>query len=439
MTVRKLSRRDFLRAAGAAGVGLAVGGFEASRFGVPAYVRQLGEPDFSNPAAVGEALRAEGATVSMHTWGFSGLRETVFVEQFAKYTEDLYGVPVRLTYAEGNFSGFMQELPLANRHIRELGIDVIDKEEEYFSRIMALEWGEPVDQEQYLPLLTNLPSVEAPYIFRNSDLAMNGGDIYGVIYQGYEWLQAILRKDKVDTSSYVDWTDLAREEMAGKGVTYSLSNDSRGHFVFLGMLNSLVKQGIISGSLWDLTTWEAGFEWWRNNMEQQIFKYGDMGNDPTLRLDLQAGNAWWAGLWGVYTRELLGTDWNQRDDLLAAFYPASGIVSDRETLTPVAGAAHPVAARILINWMISTPFQHVGWYKETPNSEAVNNWNVTESQYLVVYAGGVSPEHRALMPDWAKPYHPADPGSLILTVDWDWYIPNAENISRAYERILQGA
>jgi hypothetical protein len=140
----------------------------------------------------------------------------------------------------------------------------------------------------------------------------------------------------------------------------------------------------------------------------------------------------------VYTRELLGTDWNQRDDVLAAFYPSSGIVADRETLTPVAGAAHPVAARILINWMISTPFQHIGWYKETPDAEAINRWNVTESQYLVVYAGGVSPEHRALMPDWAKAYYPEDPGSLIITADWSWYIPNAENITRAYERIVQG-
>jgi ABC-type Fe3+ transport system substrate-binding protein len=259
-----------------------------------------------------------------------------------------------------------------------------------------------------------------------------------VIYQGYEWLQSIFRKDKVDAANYADWTDLARPEMAGKGITYSLSNDSRGHFVMLGMLNSLVRQGIVKGELWDIATWDAGFQWWKENMEKQIFKYGDIGNDPTLRLNLQSAEAWWAGLWGVYTRELLAVDWNKRENVLEAFYPKSGIVADRETLTPVAGAAHPIAARILINWMISTEFQNVGWYKETATSEATNRWNVTEDKYLVVYAGGVAPKHRELAPDWAKQYYPADPGSLILTVDWDWYIPNAETISRTYERIIKG-
>lgn len=414
------------------------GGLARPAVAAPTFIRQTGEPDLSDPAKVGEALEQEGAEVLLSTWGFSGLRETVFVEQFAKHTEALYGVPVKLSYFEGNFNNLLQELPLAGRHIRELGLDVIDKEEEFFSRIMALEWGEPVDPEQYLPVLTNLAAVEDPYKFLGETDA-SGAGIYGVVYQGYEWLQAILRKDQVDVSAYTDWTDLARPEMEQKGVTYSLDNDARGHLVFCGVLNSLVQQGIVTGDLWDIATWEAGLEWWRDNFEGQILKYGDMGNDPTLRLSLQSGEAWWAGTWGVYTRELLGTDWNQRDDVLAAFYPASGIATDRETMTPVAGAEHPIAARILINWFISTEFQHVGWYKETPDSEAVNRWNVPEDKYLVVYAGGVAPEHRELMPDWAKPYHPANPSELLLEVNWDWYIPNAEAISRAYTRIVQGA
>jgi hypothetical protein len=205
------------------------------------------------------------------------------------------------------------------------------------------------------------------------------------------------------------------------------------------VLNSLIQQQIITGDLWDIATWEAGLEWWRDNIEKQVLKFGDLGNDPTLRLSLQSGEAWWGGLWGVYTRELLGTDWNRRDDVLAPFYPVSGITADRQTMTPVAGAAHPIAARILINWFVDTEFQHAGWYKETPTTEAVNRWNITEDKYLVVYAGGVAPEHRELMPDWAKPYHPGNPGDLLLTVNWDWYIPNAEAISRAYTRIVKGA
>src|SRR5690606_12538073 len=342
-----LSRREFLKVAGATGAGAAM-----SSIGIPAVVSQVGDYDLSDPAQVGEALKAEGARVVIHSWGFSGLPETTLIPKFAEYTERLYGVPVELEWQTGNFGNFLTELPLAGRHIRELGIDVLDKEEESYARIMALEWGEPVDMEQYRPLLQNVFKVEDPYIFREEGLEVNGGNIYGVVYQGYEWLQAILRKDKVDIANYVDWTDLARDEMVEKGINYAF-NDSRGHFVFMGILNSLIKQGIISGELWSQEAWEAGITWWGENMEDKILRYGDIGNDPTMRLTLQTGEAWWAGLWGVYTRELLGTDWNQQDDVLAPFYPASGIAANRETMTPVAGADHPVAARILIDWFVT--------------------------------------------------------------------------------------
>jgi spermidine/putrescine-binding protein len=153
---------------------------------------------------------------------------------------------------------------------------------------------------------------------------------------------------------------------------------------------------------------------------------------------LQSGEAWAACTWGVYTRELLGTDWNKRDDVLWPFYPKSGIISDRETMSTVRGAKHPVAARVLINWMLSTEFNTAGWYKEAPDQEAVNHWNITESQFLVTYAGGVRPEHRELIPDWATAYHPKDPGSLVVTVDWAWYNQNAEWISKTYEKIVLG-
>ena len=432
MRIKRISRRDFLKATGVAGAVAA-----ASSFGVPAVIGQSGERDLSDPAQVAAALQDEGARVVIHSWGFSGLPETTLIPKFAEYTERLYGVPVQVEWQTGNFGNYLTELPLAGRHIRELGIDVIDKEEENFARIMALEWGEPVDMEQYLPLLPNLTDTEETYLFRNEDLAVEGGNIYGVVYQGYEWLQGIIRKDKVDMANYTDWTDLARDEMAAKGINYAF-NDSRGHFVFMGILQSLINQEIVTGELWSQEAWEAGIEWWGENMESQILRYGDIGNDPTLRLELQNGEAWWAGLWGVYTRELLGTDWNQRDDVLAGFYPTSGIAANRETMTPVAGADHPVAARILINWFLENEFQHLGWYKESPDEEAINRWDVTEDKYLVVYAGGVRPTNREVMPDWAAPYHPADPGSLILPIDWEWYTPNAEWISRTYDRIVQG-
>jgi hypothetical protein len=434
MRKKGLSRREFLRTTGAAGAGAVLG---SKSFGVPAFVRQTGEWDLSDPAQVGEALTAEGARVGIHSWGFSGLTTSQFTPRFADYTEALYGVRVNIEWRTGSFGNLMTELPLANRHIRDEGIDVIDKEEDSFAGIMALEWGEPVDMEQYRPLLTNLPDVEDPYIIHNPDLAVEGGDIYGVIYQGYEWLQALLRKDKVDVSNYVDWTDLSRDEMVGKGIDYPF-NDFRGHAVFMGILNSLIKQGIVTGELWSEEAWEAGIEWWRDNLEDKVLVFGDLGNDQTLRLRLQSGEAWWGGTWGVYTRELLGTDWNRQDDVLAPFYPVSGIASDREVMTPVAGAHHPIAARVLINWFLTTEFQHAGWYKESPDAEAVNRWEISESQYLVVYTGGVTQAHRDAMPEWAIPYHPADPGSLALPINFEWYNPRRQWISDTYNRIVHG-
>ena len=47
-------------------------------------------------------------------------------------------------------------------------------------------------------------------------------------------------------------------------------------------------------------------------------------------------------------------------------------------------------------------------------------------------------ETRTLIPDWAKSYHPEDPGSLIVKVDWPWYNQHAEWISKSYERIVLG-
>ena len=121
----------------------------------------------------------------------------------------------------------MTSLPLANKIISEVGIDVVDKEEDAYKAILALEWTEPINLPQYMPLLTQLANVEAPYLFHESDMVVDSADIYGLVYQGYEWLGPILRKDKVDVSNYADWTDLARDEMVGKGIDYAF-NDNRG-------------------------------------------------------------------------------------------------------------------------------------------------------------------------------------------------------------------
>jgi len=435
MSKKGLSRRDFMKLTGGVGAGALIG---AKNFGVPAFVRRVGEPDLSTPEAVGKALTAEGAEVKMSSWGFGGLSTSILPDQFAAYTQKMYGVPVKLNWVgSDDINSGITTLPLAGKIISDLGYDVMDKEEDAYKSILALDWTEPINLPQYAPLLTHLADIEAPYLFHEPDLVQDGADIYGIVYQGYEWLQGLLRKDKIDVANYKDWTDLARDEMKGKGIDYSF-NDDRGQFVFMGILSSLIKQGIVKGELWSQDAWEAGIKWWGEHLEDKIQVYGDIGNDPTKQLLLQAGDAWWGATWGSYVRQLLGSDWNQKDDVLSAFYPVSGIAADRETMRAAKGAPHPVAARILINWFVSDEFQNVGWYKEKEGEEAVNHWNVTQSNYLTAYAGGVMPSNRAVAPDWAKPYYPEDPGSLILPINWEWYVPQKQWISDTYDHVVKG-
>jgi spermidine/putrescine-binding protein len=427
---KKLSRRDFLLATAATTASISM---MVSCKKAPALVTSLGEFDLTKTDQVRLALEREGAEVQIHTWGFEGLRAEIIPAKFAEYTQKKYGIAVKYVFSTENFGNLMNELPIAKKTAVDVGIDVIDKEEEYWPRLKALEWTEPIDQEGYAPILENVKKVEDAYLIRQ-DPKVNGSNLHGTMYQGFEWLQAILRKDKVDVNNYKDWTDLARPEMKDKGVLYAM-NDSRGQFVFMGILNSLIKQGIVKGNLWTMEAWEEGFKWWKANMEDKIHKWGDIGNDAAMRLMLETGEVWWGGTWGVYTRAMLALPWNKRDNALWAFYPKSGILADRETCFVAKGCKHPVAARVLIDWMMSTEFVHAGWFKDEKGVEQ-NRWGITEDKYLALYTGGVFDEHRKLMPEFAKPFYPADPGSLILTCDWDWWSPKREDIAKAYERIV---
>jgi ABC-type Fe3+ transport system substrate-binding protein len=393
--------------------------------------------DLSNAGNVKLALLAEGAEVSISSWGFSGMGTGLFPQKFADLTNKLYGVPVKLNWIGGVFDNALRELPVAGKTIADIGLDVIDKEEESFLAAMAVNWYEPIDMDIYKPLVPNLSKIESVYLFK--DQPQNGGDIYGAVYQGYEWLQAILRKDKVDVNNYKNWTDLARPELKGHMIDYPF-NDSRGHFVFAGFVNEMVKTGKAPGPTFAQPAWEAALKWWKdNNMNDQILKWGDIGNDQVMRGYLQQGTAWAGCLWGVYTRELLGIDWNLKDDVLAPFYPATGILVDRETTSAVRGCKHPTAARILINWMHSIEFNTAGWYKETPGQgEAVNHWDITPDKFLVSYCGGTYKEMRDSIPDQFTKYFYPDPASITLINDWKWYNQNAKWISDSYDSIVMG-
>ena len=255
------------------------------------------------------ALVEEGQEVTISSWGFSGMGTGLFPQKFADWTNKLYGVPVKLNWPGNLIDSALRELPVAGKQLYQIGADVVDKEEESFLAAMAFDWYEPIDMDVYKPLLKNMLKAEEAYLFKGPK--EKGGEIYGSVYQGYEWLQGILRKDKVDVNNYKDWTDLARPELKGKIINYPL-NDQRGQFIFAGFVNELVKAGKVKGPTYSMPAWEEAFKWWKDNgMEGQILKWGDIGNDAVMQGFLQQGTAYAGCTWGVYTRALLGKDWNR--------------------------------------------------------------------------------------------------------------------------------
>lgn len=366
---------------------------------------------------IAAALQAEGRTVFMKSWDFLGLAKDVFPAQFKRYTQLEYGVPVDVVWDSTN--GALQQAEQAGKLASAVGLDVIDSEEDHDPKLNELGWLEKINQPQYANVLTNWSRVEAPYIV---------ADGMGVIYQGFEWLGPVARTDKIDVASFKDWTDLAKPQFKGKIVTYVMK-DVRGQIIFYSILNSLIKQKIVTGDLWSPTAVTAGLKWFKANIAPNVLKYGDI---PEFRTTMQSGEAGTALTWASYIRDIQAADWNQRDKVVQALYPVSGIGADREELRVAKGTKHPVTARVLINWMLSRDFLMLGWYKDKPTGTDTNHWGVNKQQFLGAYTGGLNAEDRALLPDFAKPYYPADPASLTLKIDFGYLAKNLEAVGTEY-------
>ena len=157
---------------------------------------------------IAAALKSEG-TVTLKSWGFNGLSKTLFPDQFKKYTQDTYGVPVTLVWDDTN--GALQQAEQANKLPSEIGLDVIDSEEDHMPQLQELGWIEKINDPKYDSVLTNWASVDPAYIVQ---------DGLGIIYQGFEDLSMVVRKDKVDVAAIKDWTDLANPALKGLIVMY---------------------------------------------------------------------------------------------------------------------------------------------------------------------------------------------------------------------------
>jgi hypothetical protein len=226
-SVTRLTRRTLLHRS------LALGGGVAAASLVPTtpwgHIAAQGDDTPLTNEQVIEALKAEGATVTVKSWGFGGLNTDQFPQRFREYTEQTYGVPVELVWDADD--AILDQYEQANKPIGE-ALDVLDKEEDFFPRLKLLEWIEPINLPRYKEILTNWDRVEPAYIVE---------DGLGVIYQGFEWLGMCVRKDQVDPESIKDWTDLAKPEFKGKIISYPM-DEYRGQLIFTGILNSLIKQ-----------------------------------------------------------------------------------------------------------------------------------------------------------------------------------------------------
>jgi ABC-type Fe3+ transport system substrate-binding protein len=369
---------------------------------------------------IAAALASEG-TVTIKSWSFNGLAKTVFPDAFKQYTMDTYGVPVTLVWDDTN--GALQEAEQANKLPSEIGLDVIDSEEDHMPQLQELGWVEKINDPIYDNVLTNWSSVDPAYIVQ---------DGLGVIYQGFEDLSVVARSDKVDVSAIKDWTDLANPALKGLIVMYPIPGDVRGQDLFYAMLNSLIKAGIVQGSITDPASVTAGLQWFKQNIEPNVLQYADI---DVMRTKMESGEIGVALTWNSYIRGILSSDWNTRDNVAVPIYPASGSPGDRETLRVATGTVHPVAARVLINWMLSQDFLTAGWTQDPATGVETNKYNLTKQDYLQAYFGGINADMRKLAPAWAAPYYPPDPAAVTLTLDFSFVAQNNEPISNEYKSL----
>ena len=73
-----------------------------------------------------------------------------------------------------------------------------------------------------------------------------------------------------------------------------------------------------------------------------------------------------------------------------------------ETLRVAKGTKHPVAARVLINWMISPDFISAGWTQDPATGTETNTWKLSKQDFLQTYFGGINADGRKLAPKWAS-------------------------------------
>jgi ABC-type Fe3+ transport system substrate-binding protein len=131
---------------------------------------------------------------------------------------------------------------------------------------------------------------------------------------------------------------------------YGIPGDTRGQQLFYAMAQSMITNGKVQGTDYtDPAADTAGLKWFKDNIEPNVLQFADI---DVMRTKMQSARLGVALSWNSYIRGILSSDWKPVTRSPSRGIPPPGRPAIARTLRVAKGTKHPVAARVLINWMI---------------------------------------------------------------------------------------
>jgi ABC-type Fe3+ transport system substrate-binding protein len=428
-----VTRRKAIKAIIGAGVVVVVGGGLYYLYGQgtspsppspPATQTTTTEISSNTAAQVADAIRAEGAQLTIAGWEFNGLGQTAFAPAFADYVKQTYGVDANVSWVPfasvGDVIPKLQVLAGANKPLSDAGFDVVTGEYSWYSQYATDGFIEPfvsgsIDQamiQQLMPRLADVPSQ-----WQAADR---------VQFQAFAWLQPLINGDKLDASKFHDWKDFADPQFKGNLAVRSMALYS-GRLPLIGLIRSLGMDP------WDDNSWTTMMKWFRDNIQPNVVTYfSEWGNLYNL---MQSGEALASfNGWDSHYRQL-----KAQGVPLADVLPDSGCPSDPGNLFTIKDSLHPVLSRIWINWMLGPAFQFAGYYRPAPDKPVENLFGLDLPSVLYTCEKTVDLKDSNLLPPALVPYYPTDQQLLdhAIPVNTDYYTLDKQNwIYEQWQKIV---
>jgi ABC-type Fe3+ transport system substrate-binding protein len=410
---KKVSRRKFI-AAGTAAVVVAAaagGAYYLSRptpTGPPTVITTSAPAVTTTVNEVADAIKAEGAQLTIAGWEFNGLGATAFAPAFASHIKKTYDVDARVSWVP--FASVLDLIPklqilsAAGKPLSDAGFDVVTGEYSCYSEYKKDDFIEPfatsaVPQAMVTELMPRLADVPAQWQADDR-----------VQFQPFAWLQPIINRDKIDVSKFKDWKDFADPMFKGKLVVRSMARYS-GRLPLIGLVKSLGMDP------WKDDSWIQMMNWFKDNIQPNVLTYFDAWGQ--MYSFMQSGEAWASfNGWDSHYRQL-----KSQGVPVANVLPASGCPSDPGNLFTIKGTKHPVLSRLWINWMLGPEFQFAGFYRPAPDQPVVNLFGLDQASILYVVEKDVVLKDSDMLPPALIPYYPTDKELLdcALPINTDYY------------------